>query len=123
MAAKTIQVNVVDFGGAGGVLRRALQELPYEMDFDDREKLVRVQELQAPMAPDLEPGEFDPKDAPHYLPSDPSQWAWIVGSFVTLKVADHLIADAYQQVKWTLKNYRKDHPKARLTLDDAPFDE
>ncbi len=123
MAEEQIRIEVVDFGGGSGAnLRIALRDLPYEVDFDDRSKLVPVQQTQEARAPDMRPEQFDPKNAPHYMPSDPEQWAWIIGSYVTLRVADHLVADAYEQVKGILLQVAKGSAKARVKLNDEPVE-
>ena len=55
-------------------------------------------------------------DGVHYMPMNPSDWGWIVASWIVSRVAEHLVEDADAVAKRTIADLRRQYSKAHITL-------
>ncbi len=113
---RTILLKIIDYGDGSKVdAELSLKKAGYDIEVDRRSMLIPSSSLEEEPQ-DLNREDFPVEQGVHYSPIDPSAWIWLVGSWIAIRVGEHLVDDAYDFVKEKIVELRKKYPKAKIKI-------
>lgn len=116
---KEIRIKIVDFGEGSKVSAQlGFREAGYDVDIVSRSKLVRA-ETTDKVPNGIKLADFPVERNIQHMPTDPASWAWLVGTWIALRVGEHLVDDAYEAVKRIVADLRRNYPKAKIIVSEA----
>jgi hypothetical protein len=116
---KELQIKIVDFGDGSKVSAQLdFQKTDYDVNIVSRSKLVRSDTMDK-VPKDVELADFPNEQNIHYMPSDPAAWAWLVGTWIVLRVGENLVDDAYAAAKRIIADLRQKYPKAEISVSEV----